>query len=240
MNGGVHPIENKALFPGSDQFPVVESHAHPFSVCNYANDAFEHRHFGGRIPSQWAICTNFVLRQWRNPKFTVPQWFLDAPKKDAGDYSIDGSEKSGYTLSSLLNSLQRAPGDLDEILKVSEVDYPELREKVLEWFERNKQPSKLRRSKRIAERMARASSYGSTARPSSPDWFDSPPSPPRRRRRKASPPPRAYDIDQEHAIPEWVQQNGRFPTREFSSNDWAFFYYSASLVGHLPDSQSGS
>ncbi|KAL1666298.1 hypothetical protein GGF50DRAFT_113277 [Schizophyllum commune] len=240
MNGGVHPIENKALFPGSDQFPVVESHAHPFSVCNYANDAFEHRHFGGRIPSQWAICTNFVLRQWRNPKFTVPQWFLDAPKKDVGDYSIDGSEKSGYSLGSLLNSLQRAPGDLDEILKVSEVDYPELREKVLEWFERNKQPSKLRRSKRIAERMARASSYGSTAKASSDDWFDPPPSLPRRRRRKASPPPRAYDANKERAIPEWVQQNGRFPTREFSSNDWAFFYYSTSLEGQLPDRQNGS
>ncbi|KAL1686839.1 hypothetical protein GGG16DRAFT_117551 [Schizophyllum commune] len=240
MNGGVHPIENKALFPGSDQFPVVEHHAHPFSVCNYANDAFEHRHFGGRIPSQWAICTNFVLRQWRNPKFTVPQWFLDAPKKDVGDYSIDGSEKSGYSLGSLLNSLQRAPGDLDEILKVSEVDYPELREKVLEWFERNQQPSKLRRSKRIAERMARASSYGSTVKSSSPDWFDPPPSPPRRRRRKASPPPRAYDVNKERAIPLWEQQNGRFPTREFSSNDWAFFNYSTSLEGHLPNCQSGS
>ncbi|KAL1678794.1 hypothetical protein EV122DRAFT_211278 [Schizophyllum commune] len=238
MNGGVHPIDNQPLLPGSDQFPIVECHTHPFSICNFGQEAFDHRDFGGRVASQWAICTNFVLRQWRNPKFTVPQWFLDAPKKDVGDYSIDGSEKSGYSLGSLLNSLQRAPGDLDEILKVSEVDYPELREKVLEWFERNKQPSKLRRSKRIAERMARASSYGSTAKPSSPNWFDPPPSPPRCRRRKASPPPRAYDVNKERAIPEWVQQNGRFPTREFSSNDWAFFYYSTSLVGHLPDSQT--
>ncbi|KAL1761277.1 hypothetical protein FB107DRAFT_201395 [Schizophyllum commune] len=238
MNGGVHPIDNQPLLPGSDQFPIVECHTHPFSICNFGQEAFDHRDFGGRVASQWAICTNFVLRQWRNPKFTVPQWFLDAPRKDVGDYSIKGSEKSGYSLGSLLNSLQRAPGDLDEILKVSEVDYPELREKVLEWFERNKQPSKLRRSKRIAERMARASSYGSTAKSSSSDWFDPPPSPPRRRRRKASPPARAYDIDKEHAIPEWVQQNGRFPTREFSSHDWAFFYYSTSLVGHLADSQT--
>ncbi|KAI4520842.1 hypothetical protein K525DRAFT_285569 [Schizophyllum commune Loenen D] len=238
MNGGVHPIDNQPLLPGSDRFPIVECHTHPFSICNFGQEAFDHRDFGGRVASQWAICTNFVLRQWRNPKFTVPQWFLDAPKKDVGDYSIDGSEKSGYSLGSLLNSLQRAPGDLDEILKVSEVDYPELREKVLEWFERNKQPSKLRRSRRIAERMARASSYGSTAKPSSPDWFDPPPSPPRRRRRKASPPARAYDVNKDRVIPKWVQQNGRFPTREFSSNDWAFFYYSTSLVGHLPDSQT--
>ncbi|KAI5900720.1 uncharacterized protein SCHCODRAFT_02683546 [Schizophyllum commune H4-8] len=249
MNGGVHPIYDIPLLPGSDQFPIVECHTHPFSICNFGQEAFDHRDFGGRIASQWAICTNFVLRQWRYPKFTVPQWFLDAPKKGANDYEVTASEKSGYSLGSLINSLQRAPGDLDEILKVSEVDYPELRQMVLEWFERNKQPSKLRRSKRIAERMARASSYGSAAKrsshssatkSSSHNSLDPAPSPPRRRHRKASPSARAYDVNKERAIPPWVQQNGRFPTGEFSSNDWAFFYYSTSLVGRLPDRESGS
>ncbi|KAI5900730.1 uncharacterized protein SCHCODRAFT_01344439 [Schizophyllum commune H4-8] len=241
LNGGVHPVTGEAVLPGSDEFTVIECHAHPFSVSTYATNAFNFGFVDGTPhTAQWAICVGFVQRQWRYPEFTVPQWFLDAPKKEEGDYSIKGSEKSGYSVGSLMNSLQRAPGNVEEILKVNELDYNEPRQKVLEWFERNKQPSKLRRSKRIAERMERASSYGSAVKPSSLDSLGPPPSPPPRRRRKASPPARAYDVNTERATPEWVQQNGRFPTREFSSNDWAFFYYSTSLVGQPPDRQSGS
>ncbi|KAL1716465.1 hypothetical protein EV715DRAFT_275045 [Schizophyllum commune] len=241
LNGGVHPVTGEAVLPGTKEFSVIECHAHPFSVSSYATDAFNFGFVDGtEHTAQWAICVGFVQRQWRYPEFTVPQWFLDAPTKEEGDYSIKGSEKSGYSVGSFMNSLQRAPGNLDEILKVNELGYNEPRQKVLEWFERNKQPSKLRRSKRIAERMARTSSYSSAAKPSSDDWLGPPPSPPPRRRRKASPPPRAYDANKERAIPEWAQQNGGFPTTEFSSSDWAFFYYSTLLEGPIPDRQSGS
>ncbi|KAI4520850.1 hypothetical protein K525DRAFT_285576 [Schizophyllum commune Loenen D] len=234
---------------GDDRYPITKSPAHPYSVSSYATMVFNFSFIDGTAhTAQWAILVGLVERQWRCPVFTVPQWFLDAPKKGENDYEVTGSEKSGYSLGSLINSLRREPGDLGEILKVSEVDYLELREKVLEWFERDQQPSKLRRSKRIAERMARATSCTSASKPyshtfatkpSSHAAFSDPPSlPRRRRRRKASSPPRSYHPN-DFKVPEWVQQNGHFPTREFSSNDWAFFYYSTSLEGRITDRQSG-
>ncbi|KAI5830681.1 hypothetical protein K523DRAFT_415682 [Schizophyllum commune Tattone D] len=229
LNGGVHPVTGEAVLPGSDQYPITESPAHPYSVSFYATMVFNFGFIDGTAhTAQWAILVGLVERQWRCPEFTVPQWFLDAPKKGENDYE---------------------PGDLEEILKVSEVDYLELREKVLDWFERDQQPSKLRRSKRIAERMARATSYTSVSKhsshtfatkPSSHAAFSGPPSlPRRRRRRKASSPPRSYHPN-DFKVPEWVQQNGHFPTREFSSNDWAFFYYSTSLEGRTSTSDRQS
>ncbi|KAL1666307.1 hypothetical protein GGF50DRAFT_87426 [Schizophyllum commune] len=196
LNGGVLPVTGEAVLPGSDQYPITESPAHPYSVSSYATMEFNFGFIDGTAhTAQTSVAVPRVY------------WFLDAPKKGANDYEVTGLEKSGYSLGSLMNSLQREPGDLEEILKVSEVDYLELREKVLEWFERDQQPSKLRRSKRIAERMARATSY--TSHPN------------------------------DFKVPEWVQQNGHFPTRELSSNDWAFFYHSTSLEGRISERQSG-
>ncbi|KAL1700364.1 hypothetical protein EV121DRAFT_295260 [Schizophyllum commune] len=189
-NGGVLPVTGEAVLLGSDQYPITESPAHPYSVSSYATMVFNFGSIDGTAhTTQWAIL------------------------KGANDYEVTGLEKSGYSLGSLMNSLQHEPGDLGEILKVSEVDYLELREKVLECFERDQQPSKLRRSKRIAERMARATSYTSVSKhsshtfatkPSSHAAFSDPPSLPRRRRpcRNASTPPRSYHPN-DFNVPEW-------------------------------------
>ncbi|KAL1678787.1 hypothetical protein EV122DRAFT_211307, partial [Schizophyllum commune] len=231
QNGGVHPVTGEAVFPGSDQYPIIDCHAHPYSVSSYATMVFSFGFIDGTAhTAQWAILVGFVERQWRCPEFTVPQWFLDAPKKGANVYEVTGSEKSGYSLGLLINSLQREPGDLEVMLKVSEVDFPELREKVFEWIERDQQPLKLRHSKRIPERMARASSSIFTCCILGPAIFPC---------LKASTPPRSYHPNKS-SISQWAQQNGHFPTQDFSSNDWAFFYYSTSLEGRITDRQSGT
>ncbi|KAL1747189.1 hypothetical protein HDZ31DRAFT_32444 [Schizophyllum fasciatum] len=229
MNGGIHPIRHKPLHAGSDQYPVVECSVHPYSVCHFAERAFEVHGFGTHITAQWALCASFVLTQWEMARVAAPQWFLHAPKTDCYDYPVYGSEKSGYTRP-LTNPLVRTPANPDEIFRMEQHPvFQEHRQKVLQWFPKlkpakkdslaaSRSPFKPRRSERLAKL---ASPY--TSLPTTP-----------RRRRKASPAAREYDrCPAEEGMPAWLQQNGHFPTELFSSNDWAFFYCGTSLDGKL-------
>ncbi|KAL1747171.1 hypothetical protein HDZ31DRAFT_32550 [Schizophyllum fasciatum] len=229
LNGGIHPVHNEPLHEGSDQFPVVECSAHPYSVCKFAERAFELHDLGTYITAQWATCVSYILRQWECAKVDVPKWFLDASKKDSDDYSVHGSEKSGYTRPPT-NPVVRTPANPEEIFSMEQHSvFQEPRHKVLEWFPKlkpsskdslaaSRSPFKPRRSERLAKL---ASPYASP-----------PPTP--RRRRKASPATRGYDrCSAKEEMPTWLQQNGHFPTELFSSNDWAFFYCGVSLDGKL-------
>ncbi|KAL1663006.1 hypothetical protein GGF50DRAFT_128316 [Schizophyllum commune] len=231
-NGGINPVYERPWHPGSDQYRVVECSAHPFSICTWAEQAFDAHNLGNYIAAQWAACASFILEQWRWAGVTVPQWFLDAPKQDDNDCAVYGSEKSGYTLPPV-NSIVHTVPRIEDILKYDHSDYPLPREKVLEWYPRlkppfkdpNRAPHMPRRSVRIAK------TSNPYARP--------PPTP--RRRRKVSPAARAYQrCAEEEVMPAWVQLNGNFPTELFSSTEWAFFCHGTSLDGKLGKTPGGS
>ncbi|KAL1758984.1 hypothetical protein FB107DRAFT_206125 [Schizophyllum commune] len=224
-NGGINPVYDRAWHPGSEHYAVAECAAHPFSICTWADRAFDAHNLGNYIIAQWAACASFILEQWRWAGVTVPQWFLDAPKQDENDCAVYGSEKSGYTLPAV-NSVVRTVPKIEDILKYDHSNYPQPREKVMEWYPRLKPPfedptyahSISRRSVRIAK----------TSHP----YARPPPTP--RRCRKVSPAARAYErCADEEAMPTWLQQNGNFPTELFSSTNWAFFCHGTSLDGNL-------
>ncbi|KAL1672388.1 hypothetical protein EV122DRAFT_294903 [Schizophyllum commune] len=232
MNGGMHPIHESPAHSGSDEFPVVELAAHPYSVCSFAKQGFEYHRLGNYITAQWSTCVSFILNQWMWEKVTVPQWFLDAPKQEQGDSRVYGSERSGYTLPPVNSIVHTAP-KIEDILKYDHSDYPQPREKVMDWYPRLKPPFEdpdrapyiLRRSARIAK------TSNPYARP--------PPTP--RRRRKVTAAARAYErCADEEVMPAWLQLNGNYPTELFSSTDWAFFCHGASLDGKLGKISTGS
>ncbi|KAL1727939.1 hypothetical protein EV714DRAFT_216324 [Schizophyllum commune] len=227
MNGGIHPIHESPAHDGSNEFPVVECHAHPYSVSSFAKQAFEYHRLGTYITAQWSTCVSFILLQWMWAKVEVPQWFLEAPKQSDGDWAVYGSEKSGYTLPPV-NSVVRTTQDIEDILKIDHSDYPRPREKVLDWYPRLK-PSRSgdlavsrslcfpRRSERLEKRSSLDAAGPRTAR----------------RRRKSSQATCTLRGAEEDSPPVWLQQNGHFPTELFSSTEWAFFCCGTCLDGKM-------
>ncbi|TRM61287.1 hypothetical protein BD626DRAFT_502043 [Schizophyllum amplum] len=222
LSGGIHPVYKQSLRPGSDELPIVECRAHPYSISSYALEAFQHHSLGTRVTAQWATCVRRIVHAWTSSDTCIPQWFLDTPKKDWDDMSVVGSEKLGYELPSSPNALIRTPANVVDILKLDQSEYPEPRAKVLSWFPKirppadkdlksSRSPCKLRRSQRLKEQ---SSPYADASR--------------LRRKLSLAARPRPCDFGEDDG-PEWVQQNGHFPTHEFSSNDWAMFCYGSRL-----------
>ncbi|TRM69433.1 hypothetical protein BD626DRAFT_391835 [Schizophyllum amplum] len=221
LNGGTHPLFQAPVLPGSDDYPIVECYAHPYSVSTFAVETLElHAYGGSEVIAQWAMCAIYIMRQWTLGRTRIPQSFIDAPEMEWDDVTIRGSERLGYDLPTSPNSLNRTPVDVDEILKLDQSERLPPREKVMRWLPNvipltddelraSRTPRKLRRSDRIK---ARSSPYAESA----------PLSPPPRRMASPAARPRCRDVVKED-LPEWVQQNGHFPTRDFSSNDWAIF-----------------
>ncbi|TRM61300.1 hypothetical protein BD626DRAFT_460050 [Schizophyllum amplum] len=235
LNGGWLPRPRRLLREGSDAYPVVESHAHPFSVATLAETVFRLRP-STEITAQWLVCSDRIVDLWRCEKYPPPQWFVDAPKFGEDDTDLSTTEASGYdpllSESKCEPELVRPKRETDAAARTTDP-----RTKVTNWCgkvdlkakpveeELHRSPVKLRRSTRIA---ARAGPYASSspercASPPPEEWV--PPSPPRR-----APWPSARGRDPIRYPPAWEKRNGRFPTSNFSSNDWAYFQYGVALA----------
>ena len=223
LNGGNDPIFNTPMEPGTDDYPIVECYAHPFSVSYFANHTLNF-HLTHCPPAfrQWLPILITIFRLWTAPDLVVPQWFIDSPAREDDDITINDSERLGYVVPSLPNPLIRDPLEIDNTLKVDPSENPEPRAKVLEWFSKTRQPCVLRRALRNKKR-------------SSLDR----PRPAARRRRKGSPADSARQRSVNAEVPDWVQHNGHFPTKDFSSSDWAYFVSGASLDGRFVNAHAG-
>ncbi|KAL1743430.1 hypothetical protein HDZ31DRAFT_65037 [Schizophyllum fasciatum] len=225
MAHGLNPGTGRPWLEGSEAYPVVECFCHPFSACTLAEHAFEYNKFGNRFTSQWSITVFKVIDQWSVDVTNVPQSFINASRMDQDDITVTSSEEKGYTISSrsaCCAERRRIVYEDDDVLqaKVSgwanEVDpdsKPEEQPPV------PPSPLQVRRSERLKKK---AHPYASR----SPVY---PPQSPVRRGiwpcdlGEASP---AYP-------PVWAASNGRYPSRRFSSDDWAYFCYSVVLSAPL-------
>ncbi|KAL1689643.1 hypothetical protein GGG16DRAFT_57419 [Schizophyllum commune] len=223
LNGGNDPIFNTPMEPGTDDYPIVECYAHPFSVSYFANHTLNsHLTYCPPAFRQWLPILITIFRLWTAPDLVVPQWFIDSPAREDDDITINDSERLGYVVPSLPNPLIRDPLEIDNTFKVDRSENPEPRVKVLEWFSKTRQPCALRRALRNKKR-------------SSLDR----PRPAARRRRKGSPADSALQLSVNAKVPDWVQRNGHFPTKDFSSSDWAYFVCGASLDGRFVNAHAG-
>lgn len=220
LTGWVHPLFGDSALYGADAFPIVECHAHPYSICSLAESAFKYRKFGTTITAQYSIAALDVLDLWNieESQARVPQWFIDMPEIYEDDITITGSEAEGYTITS-------NGDDEDGTVKTIYGDDEVLQSRVSEWLEAvdldslpEKQPVilrlplQLRRSARIAHNHGKSPSV----RPRSPV--------------RSAPWPLPEDADPYEHPPEWTKRTGPFPTRRFSSNDWAYFCYNVGLA----------
>ncbi|KAL1686832.1 hypothetical protein GGG16DRAFT_117543 [Schizophyllum commune] len=102
LNGGICPVDGKPYEDGSDQFPVVECLAHPFSVCSHAYTVFIKR--STILTSQWHALCGRVIGDWLYGKIDPPAWFLYEPKYGQDDEDLSPSEATGYLLESTAHS----------------------------------------------------------------------------------------------------------------------------------------
>ncbi|KAL1743429.1 hypothetical protein HDZ31DRAFT_40937 [Schizophyllum fasciatum] len=225
LAGGIDPIWKTPLLEGSEKFPVVECYGHPYSVCTLARQAFKYHNCGTLLTSQWNTSAIRICGQWeaRNIRH-VPQWFIDAPDMELDDITM-GTSGEGYTISSRSAGQEdrpRAVYEDEEILEANVSGWaqgvdPDSRPEEQPPVPRS--PLQVRRSERLKKK---AHPYGSR----SPVF--APLSPVRK-----APWPCEYDADPATHPPNWVARNGRYPTRRFSSNDWAYFCYSVALAAPL-------
>ncbi|KAI5900710.1 uncharacterized protein SCHCODRAFT_02683537 [Schizophyllum commune H4-8] len=223
LTGWVHPLFGNSALHGTAAFPVVECHAHPYSICSLAESAFKYRKFGTTITAQYSIAALDVLDLWNvdESQARVPQWFIDLPEMYEDDITVMSSEAKGYTITS------QADGQGNRIETIHEDD-DLLQARVTEWagavdpnsvLEEQppilRSPLQLRRSPRI-QQMSQTCGKSSLLRSNSPV--------------REAPWPLPENADLYRHPPAWTKRTGRFPTREFSSNDWAYFCYNVVLA----------
>ncbi|KAL1745088.1 hypothetical protein HDZ31DRAFT_37189 [Schizophyllum fasciatum] len=224
LNGGISPLDGKPYRAGTDQFPVVECHVNPLSVCTLADRILQMR--STSVTGQWHALIYRVMNYWVIRKYNPPDWFLKAPMYDHDDFAQTPSEASGYEVE--LWSDEPRP-DPFAILSNADLAETDERKVVADWVCNKVDPDapppeeqpirveyKLRRSDRIRRK---ACPYER-----SPDG--PPPSPVRNVARALV----ACRRDPVTSPPAWAQRNGQFPTHRFSSNDWAYFQYGLHLA----------
>ncbi|KAL1740374.1 hypothetical protein HDZ31DRAFT_47630 [Schizophyllum fasciatum] len=228
LNWGAVPSSlNKTCIAGSADLPVIECYAHPYAVATFANDALDIS--STFLSGQWHMTSYNIISEWLFTNRTpVPQWFLDEPKYSCDDSDLSATEATGYDPSALNSEDSVTPAT---ILRDPSIDDDDYRKKVCHWFtkidpkakptrEAFRAPVKPRRSKRIQAML------GEFPSPSS-DEEGIPLSPVRRGPLRPRNPVR-------HP-PAWTRFNGGYPTRRFTSNDWAYFRYHVALMGSVTD-----
>ncbi|KAL1678767.1 hypothetical protein EV122DRAFT_211323 [Schizophyllum commune] len=225
LNGGIYPVSNKPWLEGTEAFPVVECYGHPYSVSTLAEHAFDYYDdFATRVTAQWSCCTAKIVGLWHaSYARDVPRWFIDSPGMDVDDLTVASAEGAGYTISRRSQDGKGRPRAVYEGQEALEANVSAWAEEVDPNSKPEEQPPvprepiPVRRSVRIAER---ANPY---KRPGQAYYYR-PESPARK-----APWPCPEGEDPYATPPAWATRNGQFPTRRFSSNDWAYFHYSVSL-----------
>ncbi|KAI5834243.1 hypothetical protein K523DRAFT_412582 [Schizophyllum commune Tattone D] len=240
LNHGIHPLTNTPYKEGTEDFPVVECHAHPFSVAVHAYERLVNS--CTLLSAQWLSVTYMITRTWSSEFVKPPQWFLDSPEYNLHDEDLSPSEATGY-LPALPDQLERSgpiyPRGRDVIgslrdCKLPEDSYPD---KCAKWaFEVPPDapppeedppcpPYRERRSVRIARR-AHPYLRSSENKSASDDCGGPLPSPTRKGRRALQ----TCKRDPVKNPPWWASSNGRYPTERFCSNDWAYFRFNLRLA----------
>ncbi|KAI4523630.1 hypothetical protein K525DRAFT_195974 [Schizophyllum commune Loenen D] len=214
LNHGIYPLSNAPYKEGTEDFPVVECHAHPFSVAIHAYE----RLFKSctRLSAQWLALAWDITQIWSSEFVKPPQWFLDSPEYSLHDEDLSPSEATGY-LPALPDQLERRGpiyprgreviGSLRDC-KLPEDSYPD---KCAKWaFEIPPDAPPPEEDPPCAPYRERRSSAGE-------DCGGPLPSPTRKGRRALQ----TCKRDPVKNPPWWASRNGRYPTERFCSNDWA-------------------
>ncbi|KAI5830668.1 hypothetical protein K523DRAFT_327571 [Schizophyllum commune Tattone D] len=224
---GIHPVSRAPWLEGCEAFPVVECYAHPYSVSTLAEQIYAYHKLGTRITAEYSLTTLDIVRQWSQDGIQPPEWFVEAPGMDEDDQTLAGSQADGYDISIATQS--DATPTPDTTRKRKNRDGDEDTDSVFKWARgvdpksrpleqppRPPSPIPVRRSERLLKRAYPDGNPPPVFRPESPV-------------RKA-PWPTAFGQDPVGHPPAWTRRNGRFPTRRFSSNDWAYFCRGVALA----------
>ncbi|KAL1678800.1 hypothetical protein EV122DRAFT_277811 [Schizophyllum commune] len=230
LNGGICPVDDKPCEEGSDQFPVIECLAHPFSICSRAFTVFIKR--STTLTSQWHALCGRVIGSWLYKRIQPPAWFMDEPRYGQDDEDLTPSEATGYLLEST-DHCRESPKLLDShglpddhyLKKCSQwalgvpPDAPPPEENCTHIVYRE------RRSVRIAKRAHPY--YRPPKSPRAEEDCSGPlPSPTRKGRRALQ----TCKRDPIKNPPTWAARNGKYPSQTFCSNDWVYFRYNVYLA----------
>ncbi|KAL1661559.1 hypothetical protein GGF50DRAFT_117870 [Schizophyllum commune] len=232
LNGGLQPDNGEPMEPGTEELPVVECYAHPFSVATFAEWMLA-RLRATSLSGQYDALAYVIIANWQRPSNNyAPQWFIDEPSYDCDDSTLSATAAAGYDESSSDADActVREPAGVPRDPLINDDDgngYDNERKKVCHWFtqydpkakpphDASRSPVRVRRSRRLQEKM-------DLTLPTSPLGENEPPLSPVRRG-----PLRLRDPFQ--CPPAWARRNERFPTHRFTSNDWAYFCYSVALA----------
>ncbi|KAL1703311.1 hypothetical protein EV121DRAFT_208183 [Schizophyllum commune] len=223
LNHGIHPLTNTPYKEGTEDFPAVECHAHPFSVAMHAYERLDSS--CTLLSAQWLSLSFMIMRTWSSEFVKPPQWFLDSPEYNLHDEDLSPSEATGY-LPALPDQLERRGpiyprgrniiGSLRDC-KLPEDSYPD---KCTKWaFEVPPDAPPPEEDPPYAPYRERRSSAGEDCRGPLP-------SPTRKGRRALQ----TCKRDPVKNPPWWASSNGRYPTERFCSNDWAYFRFNLRLA----------
>ncbi|KAL1744968.1 hypothetical protein HDZ31DRAFT_82294 [Schizophyllum fasciatum] len=224
LNGGIHPVLNKPCREGSDQLPVVECSAHPYSICSFANRMFSNR--TSMLAAQWHVIVGFVTHLWNREQITPPKWFLDARRYEVDDESLAPSEATGYDP---VWSTRGAPiPDAANVMRDVKIPEGNYRKRVAGWVAKldpkapppEEKPIRTEYKPRRSDRIRRKACPYDRSSPGGP-----PPSPTRNGARAVL----CARRDLIRFPPAWTRGKDRIPTERFSSNDWAYFCYNVAL-----------
>ncbi|KAL1743443.1 hypothetical protein HDZ31DRAFT_65052 [Schizophyllum fasciatum] len=226
LNHGIFPLDNAPFREGSDKFPVVECHAHPYSI---AMDAHEKLIIHSTpLTGQWHGLVWKIMSLWR-ARLKPPKWFADSPVYSMYDADLTPSEATGY-IPIKPNGLP-VPEPTTVLLNAKFAE-DSAQKKVAKWTidvgpdadppedEPPRVVYAVRRSRRLQER---AHPYRLSPSPVRSGPLRSP-------TRNAA---RALLTCKRNPVknpPSWASQNGRYPSHRFSSNDWAYFRYNVYLA----------
>ncbi|KAI5830662.1 hypothetical protein K523DRAFT_302149 [Schizophyllum commune Tattone D] len=231
LNGGISPVHNEPYLEGSDQFPVIESLAHPFSVCSWADTRFWRR--STSLTSQWHVLSSRIVSHWLYKEIKPPAWFINASSYGKDDEDLTPSEATGYILI-------RPPDvarDPVEILKNVAIGEDNYCKKCAKWTldvppdappPEEDPPHSVYRERRSVRIANRAHPYHRPpkSRSAEEDCSGPLPSPTRKGRRALQ----TCKRDPIKNPPSWSARNGKYPTQTFCSNDWAYFRYNVYLA----------
>ncbi|KAL1716443.1 hypothetical protein EV715DRAFT_293221 [Schizophyllum commune] len=183
--------------------------------------AFLYHNYGTPVAAHYSIAVLHIYRHWDlNKKLAhVPQWFIDSPGMDEDDLTVSSREGDGYTVTSdsnyhaehvVYDDEEELQARVSEWAKVVDPDsVPEEQPPILP------EPIEVRRSERLRRRY---NPYGKPEPVYRPDPV------------REAPWPLPEDADPFSYPPAWTKRAIRFPTRKFSSNDWAYFGYNVGLA----------
>ncbi|KAL1743441.1 hypothetical protein HDZ31DRAFT_65050 [Schizophyllum fasciatum] len=226
LNDGIYPLDNTPCREGSDQFSVIECHAHPYSVAINAHRKLV-RH-STILTGQWHALAWRIMALW-NARMKPPRWFAESPPYTMHNEDLTRSEASGYIPIALNGLPAPEPNRTLQNVKLAEDSY---QMKAAKWTidvgpdadppedEPLRIAYAIRRSRRIQER---AHPYRESPSPTRIGTLRSPTCNAARALLTCKRNPTKNP-------PSWASQNGHYPTHRFSSNDWAFFRFNVYLA----------